>query len=50
MIPYGLTLAEYNRRWDLVITAFQLRIITAAQALDAIRDLVRWYRGGEEKS
>lgn len=35
----GITLAEYNRRWDLIMFAFLTGYFTAQEASDAIREL-----------
>ncbi len=35
----GITLAEYNRRWDLIMKAFQHKHFTAREASAAIAEL-----------
>ena len=35
----GITLAEYNRRWDLIMEAFRAGKFTASEASDAIAEL-----------
>jgi hypothetical protein len=36
-----ITLAEYNRRWDLIMEAFRQGIFTRDDASAAVRDLTR---------
>jgi len=36
---FGITLAEYNRRWDLIMAAFADGRFTRQEASDAIREL-----------
>jgi hypothetical protein len=38
MIRTGITLAEYNRRWDMIMQAFQAGYLTREQAIDAVRE------------
>jgi len=35
----GITLAEYNRRWDMIMQAFQAGYLTREQAIDAVKEL-----------
>lgn len=37
----GITLAEYNRRWDLIMEAFRTGHFSAREASDAVRELTQ---------
>jgi hypothetical protein len=34
-----ITLAEYNRRWDMIMQAYQANILTKFEAIDAVKEL-----------
>jgi hypothetical protein len=37
----AITLAEYNRRWDLIMEAYRSGHLTRGEASDAVQELVR---------
>lgn len=38
-IRIGITLVEYNRRWDMIMQAFHAGFLNRWEAMDAIREL-----------
>ena len=40
-LSFGITLAEYNRRWDVIMAAYGEGRLTTQQAMDAVRELTR---------
>lgn len=41
IVTHGIALAEYNRRWDLIMAAFQDGRLTAVEASAAVTALTR---------
>lgn len=39
MIRTGITLAEYNRRWNMIMQAYHAGYLKPSEAMDAIREL-----------